>query len=111
MLDLTLITPTNDPSELYACYRELNIRYERVSGDRDDLERRLRFADTDCEEEQLTAELECLRADAAVLLAWVSVFYAAYIFTVYGTDTPFLGADVTTSARPIPVTATVRGWG
>lgn len=108
MLDLTLITDTTDPAELYLTYQELATLYDLAHAELLERQTELAHAEKDGtgDREQMLAELEQLDIGHSVLLGWVSAFFAAYTFALRGTETPWLGA--TTSARVVGPAGKVR---
>jgi hypothetical protein len=96
MLDLTLITDTTDPAELYLTYQYLALRYDLAHAELLKLQAEVIQAEKDGvgDREQLLAELEQLDVGHSVLLGWVSAFFAAYTFALRGTETPWLDLPV-----------------
>lgn len=108
MLDITLITDTSDPAELYATYQELATRYDQAQAQLDELSAEMNRAEQEDSDdrEHLVAELDRLGVGHSVLLGWVSAFFAAYTFALRGTDTPWIEAR--TSARVVDANHRLR---
>lgn len=109
MEDLTIIVGTADPAALYASYEDLSRRYDEAGVQIDamgaDLAR-LTEDQTD-EREHLLAELDRLDIGRSVLLGWVSAFYAAYMFALRGTHTPWLDGAARSSTHLVDTAGAV----
>jgi hypothetical protein len=100
MAELRITTDSTDPADLLAAYQDYSARYERVCDDIDALDRQLRHVTDHAEGQRLTAELNALTEDSAVLLGWVAAAFAAYIFTSHGAELPCVGTDSIDSISP-----------
>jgi hypothetical protein len=86
MAELRITTDSTDPADLLVVYQDYSARYERICDDIDALDRQLRHVTDRAEGQRLTAELNALTEDSAVLLGWVAAAFAAYIFTSHGAE-------------------------
>jgi hypothetical protein len=80
----------SDPVELWASYRDYTAAYERICDEIDGLDRQLRDDPDQEEGQRLVAEMSALTDDSTVVLAWVSLTFAAYIFALHGAETDWL---------------------
>lgn len=85
MMDLTIVTNSADPADLFAAYQSYTARYERLCDDIDLIDRKLRSVSNRKEGQRLAAELGVLTEDSAIALGWVAAAFAAYTFASYGT--------------------------
>lgn len=101
MEDLTIVVGTADAAALHDSYADLSRRLDEADAQIDAIADELAQFDDDQDDERqhLLAELDRLDIGRNVLLGWVSAFYAAYVFALRGTDTPWLDRTAKTATQ------------